>query len=41
MTRKTTSETSQAVKRRPGQILERHDLAAEDSIRQANLEVAC
>ena len=33
-------ETSQAVERRPGQISERHDLA-EDSTRQANLEVAC
>ena len=30
----------QAVERRPGQILERHDLA-EDSTRQANLETAC
>ena len=37
---KTTRETSQAVERRPGQILERHDLAG-DSPRQANLEVAC
>ena len=35
---KTTRETSQAVGR-PGQILERHDLA-EDSTRQANLEAA-
>ena len=40
MTRKkTTWETSQAVERRPGQILERHDMA-EDSTRQANLERA-
>ncbi len=37
---KMTRETSHAVKRRPGQILERHDLA-EDSTRQANLEEAC
>ena len=36
----TSRETSQAVKRRPGQILERHDLA-KDSTRQANLEMAC
>ena len=36
---KTTRETSQAVKRRHGQI-ERHDLA-EDSTRQGNLETAC
>ena len=36
----TTRETSQAVERRPGQILERHDLA-EDSTKQANLETAC
>ena len=35
-----TRETSHAVKRRSGQILERHDLA-EDSTRQANLEEAC
>ena len=35
-----TRKTSQAVKRRPGQILERHDLA-EDSTSQANLEEAC
>ena len=33
-------DTSQAVKRRPGQILEGHDLA-EDSTTQANLETAC
>ena len=37
---RTTRETSQVVERRPGQILERHDLA-EDSTRQANLEAAC
>ena len=37
---KMTRETSQAVERRPGQILERHDLA-EDSTRQTNLETAC
>ena len=37
---KTTRETSQAVERRPGQILERQDLA-EHSARQANLEAAC
>ena len=36
----TTRETSQAVERRPGQILERHDMA-EDSIRQGHLETAC
>ena len=35
-----TRETSHAVKRRPGQILEGHDLA-EDNARQANLEAAC
>ncbi len=34
---KTTRETSQAVERRPGQILERHDMA-DDSTRQGNLE---
>ena len=39
-TKKTTRETSQAVERRPRQILERHDLA-EDSERRANLEAAC
>ena len=33
-------ETSQAVERRPGQILERHDMA-EDSTRQGHLETAC
>ena len=33
---KTTRETSQAVERRPGQILERHDMA-EDSTRQGNM----
>ena len=38
--KKTTRETSQAVERRPGQILERHDMA-EDSTRQGNLETAC
>ena len=37
---KTTMETSQAVERRPGQILERHD-RAEDCTKQANLETAC
>ena len=37
---KTTRETSQAVERRPGQILERHDMA-EDSTRQGNLETTC
>ena len=37
---KTTRETSQAVERRPGQILERHDMA-ENSTRQGNLETAC
>ena len=36
----TTREISHAVERRPGQILKRHDLA-EDSARQANLEMAC
>ena len=36
----TTREASQAAERRPGQILERHDLA-EDSTRQGNLETAC
>ena len=36
---KTTRETSQAADRRPGQILERHDLA-EDSAREANLKTA-
>ena len=36
----TTRETSQAVERRPRQILERHDVAAE-STRQSNLETAC
>ena len=35
-----TRETSHAVKRQPGQILEGQDLA-EDSTRQANLEEAC
>ena len=37
---KTTRETSQAMKRRPGQILERHDMT-EDSTRPAKLETAC
>ena len=37
---KMTRNTSQEVERRPGQILERHDLI-EDSTRQANLEEAC
>ncbi len=37
---KTTRETSQAMERRPGQILERHDMA-KDSTRQSNLETAC
>ena len=36
----TTREISQAVERRSGQILERHDLA-EEGTRQANLETAC
>ena len=36
----TTRETSQAVERRPVQILDRHDMA-EDSTRQDNLETAC
>ena len=36
---KTSRETSQAAERRPGQILERHDMA-EDSPSQANLETA-
>ena len=34
------SQISQAEERRPGQILEGHDLA-EDSARQANMETAC
>ena len=39
--KKTPSmETSQAVERRPGQILERHDMA-EDRTRQGNLEREC
>ena len=38
-TRKATRETSQAVDRRPGQILEGHNLA-EDSAIRANLEAA-
>ena len=37
---KTTRETSQAVERRPGQILERHDMT-EDSTRQGHLEMTC
>ena len=37
---KTTRETSEAVERWPGQILERHDMA-EDSTRQGTLEAAC
>ena len=36
----TSRETSQAVERRPGQILERHDMA-EDSTRQGHLETTC
>ena len=36
---KTTKETSQEVERRPGQILERPDMA-KDSTRQGNLETA-
>ena len=36
----TTRETSQSMGRRPGQILERHDLE-KDSTRQGNLETAC
>ena len=40
MTRKDDMETSQALERRPGQILERHDMA-EDNTRRANLETAC
>ena len=39
-TTKMTKETSQAVERRPWQILEAHNLG-EDSERQANLEAAC
>ena len=37
---KKRRETSQAVERRPGQILERHDMA-EDSTRQGHLETTC
>ena len=33
-------DKGQAVERRPGRILERHDMA-EDSTRQGNLETAC
>ena len=40
MTRETTRVTSQAVEIRPGQILERNDMA-EDSTRQTFLETAC
>ena len=40
MKEKTAIETSQTMERRPGQILERHDLV-EDSARHDNLEVAC
>ena len=36
----TTRETSQAVERWPGQILERHDMAG-DSTRQGHLETTC
>ena len=36
----TSRETSQAVERRPGQILERHDMA-EDSTIQGHLETTC
>ena len=36
----TSRETSQAVERRPGQILVRHDMA-EDSTRQGHLETTC
>ena len=39
MKKKTTRENSQAMERRPGHILERHDLV-EDSAREANLEAA-
>ena len=35
-----TRETSQAVERRPGQILERHDMA-EDRTRHGHLETTC
>ena len=38
---KLTGESSQAVGRGPGQILQRHDLTAEDRQRQDNLEAAC
>ena len=37
---KTTRETSQVVERRPGQILERHDMA-EDSTIQGHLMTTC
>ena len=38
---KTTRETSQAMERRPGQILERHDMAEDSCTRQGKLETAC
>ena len=38
--KKTSRETSQAVERQPGQILERHDMA-EDSTIQGHLETTC
>ena len=37
---KKTRETSQAMERQPGHILERHDMA-ENSTRQGNLETTC
>ena len=37
---KTTPETSHAMKRRPGQILEGYDLS-EETTRQVNLVAAC
>ena len=37
---KKTRETSQAMERQPGQILERHDMA-ENSTRQGHLETTC
>ena len=40
MARKDDKGDSQAVERRPGQILERHDVAEESTI-QGNLETAC
>ena len=39
VTRKDDKEASQTLEKRPGQILEGHDVA-EDSTRQANLEMA-